>query len=179
MDVTSAVPSAVPSAAPTAVPTTVPTAVPTAVTTSPRTRPGARPEPLLRHVIGGILRRARLAQGRTLVDVAASARVSTAYLSEVERGRKEASSEVLAAVCGALGLRLVDLVARTGEELRPVAPVRVLSSVRERGALSAPRHPAPAGEPVRDLPVARSAIATPTLASRPTARTADVLLLAA
>ncbi|MFF2834095.1 helix-turn-helix domain-containing protein [Cellulosimicrobium cellulans] len=163
MDVTSAVPSAVPSGAP----------------ASPRPRAGGRPEPLLRHVIGGILRRARLAQGRTLVDVAASARVSTAYLSEVERGRKEASSEVLAAVCGALGLRLVDLVARTGEELRPVAPVRVLSSVRERGALSAPRHPAPAGEPVHDLPVARTTIATPTLASRPTARTADVLLLAA
>ncbi len=66
------------------------------------------------------------------MDVAAAARVSTAYLSEVERGRKEASSEVLAAVCGALGLRLVDLVARTGEELRPLAPVRVLSSARER-----------------------------------------------
>ncbi|MFE6237614.1 helix-turn-helix domain-containing protein [Cellulosimicrobium sp. NPDC057862] len=162
-----------------AAPGPAPIAVPSRATASPRSREGGRPEPLLRHVIGGILRRARLAQGRTLVDVAASARVSTAYLSEVERGRKEASSEVLAAVCGALGLRLVDLVARTGEELRPVAPVRVLSSVRERGALSAPRHPAPAGEPVRDLPVARTMIATTTLAARPTARAADVLLLAA
>ncbi len=127
------------------------------MTPSPRSRAGGRAEPLLRHVIGGILRRARLAQGRTLVDVAAAARVSTAYLSEVERGRKEASSEVLAAVCGALGLRLVDLVARTGEELRPLAPVRVLSSARERGALSAPRHVAPVGEPVRDLPRRRDA----------------------
>ena len=138
-----------------------------------------RTQPLLRHLVGGILRERREDQGRTLRDVADDARVSLAYLSEVERGRKEASSEVLAAVCGALGLRLVDLVARTGEELRPVAPVRVLSSVRERGALSAPRHPAPAGEPVRDLPVARSTRATPTLAARPTARAADVLLLAA
>jgi transcriptional regulator with XRE-family HTH domain len=85
-----------------------------------------RPEPLLRHVIGGILRRARAAQGRTLADVAATARVSTAYLSEVERGRKEASSEVLAAICAALGIRLLDLVARTGEELRPAAAVRAL-----------------------------------------------------
>jgi len=50
----------------------------------------------------------------------------------------------------------------------------VLSSVRERGALSAPRDPAPAGEPVRDLPVART-----TLAARATVRAADVLLLAA
>src|SRR5690606_11988118 len=139
-----------------------------------RSRGDGRPEPLLRHVIGGILRRARLAQGRTLVDVAAAARVSTAYLSEIERGRKEASSEVLAAVCGALGLRLVDLVARTGEELRPVAPVRVLSAVRERGALSAPRHPAPVGEPARDLPVARAVRTLPS-----GARTADALLVAA
>ncbi|MFI2705078.1 helix-turn-helix domain-containing protein [Cellulosimicrobium composti] len=139
-----------------------------------RSRGDGRPEPLLRHVIGGILRRARRAQGRTLVDVAAAARVSTAYLSEIERGRKEASSEVLAAVCGALGLRLVDLVARTGEELRPVAPVRVLSAVRERGALSAPRHPAPVGEPVRDLPVARAVRTLPS-----GARTPDALLVAA
>lgn len=87
-------------------------------------------EPLLRHVIGGILRTARLSQGRTLTDVALAARVSIAYLSEIERGRKEASSEVLAAVCGALGLRLVDLVVRTGDELREEAPVRVLSALR-------------------------------------------------
>lgn len=96
-------------------------------------RPEARrAEPLLRQVMGDILRRARLAQGRTLVDVSTAARVSTAYLSEVERGRKEASSEVLAAVCAALGIRLVDLVARTGEELRPVGPVLVLSSAGAR-----------------------------------------------
>jgi transcriptional regulator with XRE-family HTH domain len=137
-------------------------------------RDGLRREPLLRHVIGGILRRARLAQGRTLVDVAATARVSTAYLSEVERGRKEASSEVLAAVCGALGIRLVDLVARTGEELRPVAPVRVLSSVRGRGALSAPRHAGPAGTPVRDLPVARG-----TTTVRALGRAGEAVLVAA
>ncbi|MGO1294670.1 MAG: hypothetical protein ACTMIE_11165, partial [Cellulosimicrobium funkei] len=58
-----------------AVPGTLPDVVPDGVTSSPRSRAGGRAEPLLRHVIGGILRRARLAQGRTLVDVAAAARV--------------------------------------------------------------------------------------------------------
>lgn len=73
--------------------------------------PGAaRPEPPLRVLVGAVLRRHRERQGRTLRDVADAARVSVPYLSEVERGRKEASSEVLGAVCRALGLRLVDLV---------------------------------------------------------------------
>ncbi|MEK8227887.1 helix-turn-helix transcriptional regulator [Oerskovia sp. M15] len=73
-------------------------------------------EPLLRHVVGGILRAERTEQARTLLDVALTAQVSTAYLSEVERGRKEASSEVLAAICRALGMRVVDLLARGQEE---------------------------------------------------------------
>ncbi|MFE6024302.1 helix-turn-helix domain-containing protein [Streptomyces niveus] len=73
-------------------------------------RDGEADEPLLRDLVGAALRRARLRQGRTLRDVADQARVSLPYLSEIERGRKEASSEVLAAVCGALGLRLTDLV---------------------------------------------------------------------
>lgn len=67
-------------------------------------------EPPLRVLVGAVLRGHRERQGRTLRDVAEDARVSVPYLSEVERGRKEASSEVLAAVCRALGLRLVDLV---------------------------------------------------------------------
>ncbi len=54
-----------------------------------------RSRPLLRTMLGDVLRRTRLEQGRTLADVARSARVSMPYLSEVERGRKEASSEVL------------------------------------------------------------------------------------
>ena len=57
---------------------------------------------MLRDVIGEVLRRARTAQGRTLREVSDSARVSLGYLSEVERGRKEASSELLSAICGAL-----------------------------------------------------------------------------
>ena len=72
---------------------------------------------LLRWVIGECLRQARRRQGRTLRDVAEAAGVSTGHLSEVERGRKEPSSEVLAAICRALGLELVDLLVAAQLEL--------------------------------------------------------------
>jgi len=65
---------------------------------------------LLRHVIGAALRRIRLNDGRTLRDVASSANISMPYLSEIERGRKEPSSEILAGICAALDLTLVDLL---------------------------------------------------------------------
>jgi transcriptional regulator with XRE-family HTH domain len=78
---------------------------------------GHRPRPLLRTVVGDALRRVRLHQGRTLADVSNAARVSMPYLSELERGRKEASSEVLAAIYQALGLDLDDLLAIVGREL--------------------------------------------------------------
>ncbi|GAA2533107.1 MULTISPECIES: helix-turn-helix domain-containing protein [Streptomyces] len=74
-------------------------------------------EPLWRDLVGDVLRRERLAQERTLKDVAEAARISMPYLSEVERGRKEASSEVLAAAAQALGLGLGDLLARAHGEL--------------------------------------------------------------
>lgn len=61
---------------------------------------------LLRTHIGQTLRQARISQSRTLRDVAREARVSLGYLSEVERGQKEASSELLNAICEALGLSL-------------------------------------------------------------------------
>ena len=61
---------------------------------------------LLRHLLGDVLRRLRLRQGRTLREVSAAARVSLGYLSEVERGQKEASSELLAAICTALNTPL-------------------------------------------------------------------------
>lgn len=78
---------------------------------------------MLRWAIGAALRRARLQQGRTLRDVAEAAGVSLPYLSEVERGRKEASSEVLAAVCRALGLSLLDLLDRARAELTRLSAV--------------------------------------------------------
>ena len=73
---------------------------------------------LLREVIGDVLRRARTSQGRTLREVSDSARVSLGYLSEVERGRKEASSELLTAICGALRVPLSDVLSDAGQELR-------------------------------------------------------------
>jgi transcriptional regulator with XRE-family HTH domain len=102
------------------------------------TPPEAR-EPLWRHVVGDVLRRERLAQERTLKDVADEARISMPYLSELERGRKEASSEVLAAAARALGLGLADLLALTQGELARLAPARTakgrvgLTSVAELG----------------------------------------------
>src|SRR5665213_3762819 len=61
---------------------------------------------VLRRLIGDALRRERLAQQRTLREVSSAARVSLGYLSEVERGQKEASSELLAAICDALDVPL-------------------------------------------------------------------------
>lgn len=66
---------------------------------------------VLRHVIGDELRRRRQDQGRTLRDVSGAAAVSLGYLSEIERGQKEASSELLAAICTALEVPLSDVLA--------------------------------------------------------------------
>ncbi|OLZ73617.1 transcriptional regulator [Streptomyces sp. IMTB 2501] len=74
-------------------------------------------EPLWRDLIGEVLRHERRAQDRTLKDVADAARISLPYLSEIERGRKEASSEVLAAAAQALGLGLGDLLSLAHGEL--------------------------------------------------------------
>lgn len=76
-----------------------------------------RSRPLLRTILGGVLRRIRLEQSRTLAEVARVAKVSLPYLSELERGRKEASSEVLAAICAALRVELSDLLAEVGQDL--------------------------------------------------------------
>ena len=72
---------------------------------------------LLREVIGDVLRRARTEQGRTLREVSDTARVSLGYLSEVERSRKEASSELLSAICGALDVPLSQVLSDAGEEM--------------------------------------------------------------
>ncbi len=72
---------------------------------------------LLREVLGDVLRRARTKQGRTLREVSDAARVSLGYLSEVERGRKEASSELLSAICDALDVPLSQLLVEAGERL--------------------------------------------------------------
>ena len=73
--------------------------------------------PLWRDLVGDVLRSERQAQERTLKDVADAARISMPYLSEVERGRQEASSAVLAAAAPARGRSLGDLLARAHGEL--------------------------------------------------------------
>ena len=75
-------------------------------------------EPRLREVIGDVLRDERVEQGRTLADVAHGAAVSLPYLSEVERGVKEVSSDLLDAICDALELPLADVLQRSADRLR-------------------------------------------------------------
>lgn len=82
-----------------------------------------RPEPLWRELVGQVLRSERVETGRTLQQVAERAGVSPQYLSEVERGRKDPSSEMLESICGALGLRLADLLTVSGQTLRCASPV--------------------------------------------------------
>ena len=72
---------------------------------------------LMREVIGDVLRRDRVQQGRTLREVSNSARVSLGYLSEVERGRKEASSELLGAICTALHVPLSRVLSDAAVEM--------------------------------------------------------------
>jgi transcriptional regulator with XRE-family HTH domain len=89
---------------------------------------------LLRQLLGDVLRRLRLRQGRTLREVSASARVSLGYLSEVERGQKEASSELLAAICGALGTPL-------SQVFREVSDNFALAELQHEPVLGMPREP--------------------------------------
>jgi len=73
---------------------------------------------LMRTALGRRLRSHREGQRRTLRDVSGSARVSLGYLSEIERGQKEASSELLSSICDALDLELADLLSETSDDLR-------------------------------------------------------------
>ena len=100
----------------------------------------------LRDVVGAALRRHRQQQGRTLREVAVAAGVSLTYLSEIERGRKEASSEVLEAVCAALDLVLSELLFEVAEALTRVEAAT--SPLPAIGFLPA-RAPAPAPAPAR------------------------------
>ena len=81
-------------------------------------------EPLWRESVGRELREERLATGRRLVDVAEEAGVSPQYLSEVERGLKDPSSELLAAIVGALGLSVAEIATRVAStSISPQSPV--------------------------------------------------------
>lgn len=93
----------------------------------------ALPERLWRQALGEQIRSARHARGERLRDVADRAGMAPQYLSEIERGTKDASSEMLAAVAGALGLRVLDLTSGASARLAPLA---------QRGT---PSSPAPSG----------------------------------
>ena len=77
-------------------------------------------EPLWREVLGSRLRALRTERDETLAQTAERAGISPQYLSEIERGRKEASSEMIAALAGALGITVADLMAGTADDLRRV-----------------------------------------------------------
>ena len=79
------------------------------------------PEPLWREAVGSQLREERGERGERIADVAERAGVSPQYLSEIERGRKDPSSEVLSSVAGALGLSVLDLTRRASRHLAPVS----------------------------------------------------------
>jgi transcriptional regulator with XRE-family HTH domain len=107
---------------------------------------------LLRHLLGDALRRLRIRQGRTLREVSATARVSLGYLSEVERGRKEASSELLASICDALGAPL-------SQVLREVSDGFALAELQSEPSFGVPLEPAMAGQDERAAaPVAEEAL---------------------
>lgn len=80
-----------------------------------------QPEPLWREVLGHRLRALRAERAETLAQTAERAGVSPQYLSEIERGRKEPSSEMIAALAGALDTTLIDLTTAVAEDLRRVA----------------------------------------------------------
>ncbi|MEU4129866.1 helix-turn-helix domain-containing protein [Streptomyces wuyuanensis] len=109
---------------------------------------------LLRRLLGDVLRRQRQRQGRTLREVSSSARVSLGYLSEVERGQKEASSELLSAICDALDVRMSELMREVSDEL----------SLAELAASAAASEPVPA--PVRPL----NSVSVTSVAGVPTER---------
>ena len=94
-----------------------------------RSEPPLRPA-LLRELIGESLREERVAQGKTLREVSKAAQVSLGYLSEVERGQKEASSELLASICSALDLPLSIVLNVVSEKMAMYERVTPLPSVR-------------------------------------------------
>ncbi|QTX03855.1 helix-turn-helix domain-containing protein [Agromyces archimandritae] len=109
------------------------------------------PRRLWRHLVGEVLRAERHGQERIITEVAAAAGVSPQYLSEVERGLKEPSSEILESVAAALGLTLLDLARRVADRLS--APARG-GLVRELGSSIRPGERAGEWMPVAAPPAA-------------------------
>jgi transcriptional regulator with XRE-family HTH domain len=136
--------------------------------------PDREPEPLWRELLGRSLRAVREEHGGRLVDVAARAGISPQYLSEIERGRKEPSSEMIAAITGALGVDLADLLTGVADDIR---------QLRDAGAARRPARPRDADAARRPARL-RDADAAPGSARPPRdagagSRPADALLMAA
>src|ERR1700761_7450360 len=104
-------------------------------------------EPLWREVLGSRLRALRSDRDETLAQTAERAGISPQYLSEVERGRKEASSEMVAALAGALGVTVAELMADAAEDLRRAATsIIAVTSITGARAAGNPRSaPRPSG----------------------------------
>ncbi|MGX2994162.1 helix-turn-helix domain-containing protein [Streptomyces sp. JNUCC 64] len=113
---------------------------------------------LLRRLLGDVLRRQRQRQGRTLREVSSSARVSLGYLSEVERGQKEASSELLSAICDALDVRMSELMREVSDEL---ALAELAESARANESVPAPVRPMLNSVSVTGVPPERVTIKAP------------------
>ena len=98
----------------------------TPIEDAPRRRPAASPEPLWREVLGERLRELRADREETLADTARRAGISPQYLSEIERGIKEPSSEMISAVAGALDTSLAEIATDIGRDLgrRAAVPAR-------------------------------------------------------
>jgi transcriptional regulator with XRE-family HTH domain len=95
-----------------------------------------QPEPLWREVLGKRLRGLRAERGETLAATAERAGISPQYLSEIERGRKEPSSEMIAALTGALDTTLADLTTQVTEDLRQPRALRATRPAGPPNALA-------------------------------------------
>jgi transcriptional regulator with XRE-family HTH domain len=121
---------------------------------------------LIRRLLGEVLRRKRQDEGRTLRQLAAEARISPGYLSEIERGQKEPSSELLASICDALNIRLSDLLREVSVDLAAAELAARIEA--ERVGVAVP------GARVGAVPVKNVALAKPVAraAARPGGRPA-------
>lgn len=114
---------------------------------------------LIRRLLGDVLRRKRQDEGRTLRQLAAEARISPGYLSEIERGQKEPSSELLAAICDALSIRLSDLLREVSIDLEAAELAAALEAER-------------VGAPVPGARVGSAPVSKAAALAKPVARTA-------
>jgi transcriptional regulator with XRE-family HTH domain len=133
------------------------------------------PEPLWREVLGRRLRALRADRAETLAETADRAGISPQYLSEIERGRKEPSSEMIAALAGALDTTLADLTTQVTEDLHQSQSLRAAAASSSTRATQ----PAHATQPARVTSAQTVRAAAPSSSTRATPTACNVLALAA